>query len=113
RAEGDRRRGHPGHEDREAHAMSGNVVIGVRARIAALTAAEEAKLFARGRAADADVARSVSETIADVRARGDAALRDAASRYDRVTIQEIAVPRAAWAAAADRLDPAVRTALHR
>ena len=87
------------------------MTVAVRARLDALTGEDETKLFDRGRAADPDVVRSVSETIADVRARGDAALGDAALRYDGVSLDALEVPRAAWAAAADRLDPDVRAAL--
>jgi histidinol dehydrogenase len=85
--------------------------VAVRARIDTLSAEDETRLFDRGRAADPDVVRSVSETIADVRTRGDGALRAAALRYDGVALDALEVPRAAWAAAADRLDPDVRAAL--
>ncbi|HEX6309582.1 MAG TPA: histidinol dehydrogenase [Longimicrobiales bacterium] len=53
----------------------------------------------------------VDRIIADVRDRGDAALRDLARRFDGVELPELEVPRGAWDRALAQLDPAVRTAL--
>src|SRR3954469_10998044 len=47
----------------------------------------------------------------DVRDRGDAAVREATSRFDQVELTEIRVPEAALKEALERLDPAVRDAL--
>lgn len=79
--------------------------------ISALDPAALDRLLRRGRSGDPDVARSVADLIADVRDRGDAALRDQTRRFDDVALGEIEVPRADWTAALDELDPTVRAAL--
>jgi histidinol dehydrogenase len=53
----------------------------------------------------------VAPILADVRARGAAALRDLAERFDGVRPAHLRVPAAAIAAAVDALDPVVREAL--
>ncbi|MDU0349357.1 histidinol dehydrogenase, partial [Actinomyces sp. MRS3W] len=76
-----------------------------------LTPAELAAALPR---ADQDVSAAldaVAPTLEDVRARGAAALRDAAERFDRVRPEHLRVPAADIAAALDELDPAVREAL--
>jgi len=76
-----------------------------------LTAGELAAALPR---ADQDVAaalEAVAPTIADVRERGAAALRDAAERFDHVRPAHLRVPAAALQAALDGLDPQVREAL--
>lgn len=80
-------------------------------RLADLTAADRARLFDRGRAQDASVAEAVAEIIADVRARGDAALIDQAKRFDRVDDLVVEVPRAQWTRALEQMDAAVREGL--
>jgi histidinol dehydrogenase len=70
---------------------------------------------------DSAAAGSDSETIrtrtrdiiADVRRRGDEALRDYALRFDGVALQSLDVPRREWTRALDTLDPALRRALER
>ncbi|QHO92244.1 histidinol dehydrogenase [Actinomyces sp. 432] len=54
---------------------------------------------------------SVAPTIADVRERGAAALRDAAARFDGVRPVHLRVPAAALQEALEGLDPQVREAL--
>ena len=83
----------------------------VTARLDALSDRDEAALFDRGRATDPAVMRSVAETLEDVRARGDAALRDLARRFDGVDDLRVEVLREEWQAALDALDPDVRDAL--
>lgn len=56
-------------------------------------------------------AETVAPIIAAVRARGAAELRDLAERFDGVRPQHLRVPAATIAAAVDRLDPQVRSAL--
>ncbi|MDO4899617.1 histidinol dehydrogenase [Actinomyces sp.] len=76
-----------------------------------LSARELAAVLPR---ADQDVAaalEAVSGTIADVRDRGAAALRDAAERFDRVRPRHLLVPAAALREALERLAPEVREAL--
>lgn len=53
----------------------------------------------------------VGPVCADVRERGDAAVRDATRRFDGVELADLGVPVAALADARDRLDPAVGAAL--
>jgi histidinol dehydrogenase len=58
-----------------------------------------------------DVGAAVAAIIADVRARGDAALRDFTERFDGCRISDLAVPRSEAEGALDRLDPGLRAAL--
>lgn len=76
-----------------------------------LNASDEALLFDRGRAADPAVERAVAAIVSDVRARGDAALREMAARFDGVTLETIEVPSEAGAEAIAAIDPTVRAAL--
>lgn len=55
----------------------------------------------------------VAEIVAEVRTRGDAALRDFARRFDGVSLQTLEVPRGAVRAALERQPPALRRALER
>jgi histidinol dehydrogenase len=85
--------------------------LAVVGRLDALDAEGERRLFDRGRAADPGVARAVAEVLADVGTRGDAALFDLARRFDRVELDALEVPRAAWYDALQKLPAAVRAAL--
>ncbi len=63
---------------------------------------------------DGEVARTVAGIIADIRARGDAALLEYTNRFDRRSVPDAArleVPAAALAEACARLAPALRSAL--
>lgn len=53
----------------------------------------------------------VRALLADVRQRGDEALRELTARFDRATIDELRVPPTEVAAALDAIDPALRAAL--
>jgi histidinol dehydrogenase len=86
-------------------------MMALRTSIGALDAGDLDRLLARGRSTDPDVARSVSATIADVRARGDDALRDAVRRFDGVQHPVLEVPAAELRAAVEGLDPDFRAAL--
>ena len=60
------------------------------------------------------VAKAVDEILADVRARGDAALLDYTARFDGFTAaraRDLAIPPVAFEAAAAALEPATRAAL--
>ncbi len=70
-------------------------------------------LQSRSGDSDAAVRSATSEIIADVRTRGDAALREYAARFDGVTMDAFEVPRREWTRALDALDPALRRALER
>lgn len=68
-------------------------------------------LLVRGRAGDPDVARAVSELLAEVRTSGDAALRSQTLRFDGVALTDLEVPRSLWARSLDALDDDLRVAL--
>jgi len=73
-----------------------------------------AALLASKREATVDVADAVSSIIADVRARGDAALLELTAKFDGMpagSMAELAVPRAAIDAALEGLTPGLRDAL--
>jgi histidinol dehydrogenase len=53
----------------------------------------------------------VRAILADVRARGDVALRELTARFDGAVVDELRVPRDEVAAAIDAIDPALRAAL--
>jgi histidinol dehydrogenase len=55
----------------------------------------------------------VREILDEVRTRGDVGLRALSARFDRVDLDELRVPAETLAAAADALDPVLRTALER
>jgi histidinol dehydrogenase len=55
--------------------------------------------------------RAVREIIADVRARGDAAVRDLTERFDTCRVDDLRVPSSELAAALDGLSPDVRESL--
>ncbi len=59
----------------------------------------------------ADAVATVAPILADVRARGEAALREYGDRFDGGAPAHLRVPREAITAALDTLDPAVRDAL--
>src|SRR5262245_34895088 len=68
------------------------------------------RLLARG-GAKADVESSVRQTIAEVRARGDAALAELTRRFEGRTLESIEIPLARIEAAEKEVAPAVRKAL--
>ncbi len=70
-------------------------------------------LFARATMTDDAVRSRVTAQLAEVRRDGDAALRRFAAEFDGVDSLQIEVPRAAWDAALDRIDPALRRVLER
>jgi histidinol dehydrogenase len=67
--------------------------------------------LARPAAAGADVGPAVAAIIADVRARGDAAVREYTERFDGCRLDALAVARSEMEAALGRLDPGLRAAL--
>ena len=76
-------------------------------------AAEFKALVDARRESDPGVSADVAAIIADVRARGDAAVAALTKRFDGIDLDEIGVeiPRAEIAAAKDRVDPEVMAAL--
>ena len=94
-------------------ARAPGIELFARCRLADLDAATEERLLDRAPTDDPRLAESVSRLIQDVRVRGDAALLEMAERFDGARLERLEVPRAAWEAAADALDPSVRAALGR
>jgi histidinol dehydrogenase len=74
-------------------------------------AAREAALARPKLARDATLRATVADIIADVQARGDAALREYAARFDKATIKDLEVDATAFEAADALLDPALKTAI--
>lgn len=85
--------------------------IAIEGSVAGLAPGDETRLFARGRGHDPGVERAVAAIVADVRARGDDALRELARRVDGVELDALEVPRATLDAALASLDASVRAAL--
>jgi histidinol dehydrogenase len=90
-----------------------SVALFARGRLGELSPAALSRLLDRKPADDAAVVAAVATALADVRARGDAALREMAARFDGVRLDELEVPRRAWGEASASLDPRVRSALER
>ena len=84
-----------------------------RGRFDELTADDRRTLFDRSTSSDPQVSSAVAGIIADVRDRGDAALRDLAARFDPAIPATLEIPRARCRAALDALDPALRRAMQR
>jgi histidinol dehydrogenase len=74
------------------------------------------RLLAWEQVSDAQVEKTVRQVLADVRARGDAALVEYTNRFDRTragTLADLEFPRDRLAQALGGIDPAERTALER
>lgn len=76
-----------------------------------LSTAELLAAAPRAQAARAQALSAAADIVADVRERGEDALREQAERFDRVTGHDIRVPAAHLDEALERLDPTVRAAL--
>lgn len=82
--------------------------------LAALGAADREKLLSRSLSvADPAVSDAVRGLIEEVRQGGDAALRDQVARFDRVSVEQLEVPRAAWVDALERQPRSLVQALER
>jgi histidinol dehydrogenase len=79
----------------------------------ALGDADRRALFDRMGSSDPVIGRRTSAIVARVRDQGDRALRELARELDDVTLEQLEVPRNAWRAALDALDPTLRRALER
>ena len=76
-----------------------------------LSTAELLAAVPRAQAARAQALSAAADIVADVRERGEDALREQAERFDRATGHDIRVPAAHLDEALERLDPTVRAAL--
>lgn len=94
-------------------AGASSFTLAYRGPAAPLTDATRAVLFARATMTDEMVRSRVAAQLAEVRRDGDAALRRFAAEFDGVESLEIEVPRAVWAEALERIDPALRRVLER
>ena len=95
--------------------MSATLTVPIRytGRVRDLAPAVYQWLCERSTSSDPEVRQSVTLTIGDVRRRGDAALRELAQRYDRVSLDSLEVPRSRWMRALDALDADMRHAMER
>jgi histidinol dehydrogenase len=97
--------------------MSGAVSSGIRLRwqgpLAALAPAAVRALADRATSSDAQIRERTTAIVSRVRSEGDVALRALALELDSVTLQELEVPRTAWARALDALDAPLRAAMER
>lgn len=84
-----------------------------RGPYAALSASDRLALIQRTSAADECVRTSVAKIVADVRARGDAALLDLAARFDPATPASLEVPRSELLRALATIPADLRRALER
>lgn len=89
------------------------LTLRARGALNALDADLRRVLMARDGSTDVAIRTRVSEMIAEVRTRGDAALRDFAAQYDGVQVDVFDVPRSEWTRALEALDPLLRRALER
>ena len=77
--------------------------VGYRGAISDLPEEQRTRLLDRGAAPSRDRGPRVAEMIANVRARGDEALRAMARAFDDAEVAELEVPVEAWQAALERL----------
>lgn len=77
----------------------------------ALTMADLLAAVPRAQAARAEALQAAADIVADVRTRGEAALREQAARFDRVSDHPIRVPQAHFDEALEGMDPGVRAAI--
>ncbi|HSQ31337.1 MAG TPA: histidinol dehydrogenase [Gemmatimonadaceae bacterium] len=89
------------------------VTLRFNGRLADLLPRERTALFDRSTSSDAAIREQTAAIVRDVRLRGDAALRELASRFDRVDLDSLEVPRVRWRVALDALDPSLRRAMER
>ena len=84
-----------------------------RGAYASLSARDRVALLDRTTSADPSIAAAVRTILADVRLRGDDALRDLSLRYDRGVPARLEVPRATRRRALASLDAGLRAAMER
>ncbi|MGH7670090.1 MAG: histidinol dehydrogenase [Gemmatimonadaceae bacterium] len=78
-----------------------------------LDSATQSALLDRTTSTDPRIRETTATILADVRARGDAALREMATRFDGVTLEHLEVPRKQWKVALDGLTRELRQAMER
>jgi len=95
------------------NARGDGVDLRARGRLSELDEAAVTHLLRRDLGEEGRVGDLVRGLVGEVRARGDAALRDMARRFDGVDLDDLEVPREAWDEALAALDDGVRAALER
>ena len=93
--------------------MSAPVELRAFGALSSLDAPIRRAIVDRASTTDGTVRERTASLIAQVRERGDEALRQFARDFDRVTLTTLDVPRAAWDTALATLDPALRASLER
>lgn len=99
-------------DETSSRAVAG-VLFAFDGDVAGLRADDRRRLLDRSTSIDERIRARVSGIVADVRQRGDDALRELARELDRVELDSIEVPRAHWQRALDDLEPALRSAMER
>jgi histidinol dehydrogenase len=91
--------------------VTGNIWL--TQRIGSLTDSARAALISRCAATDDSLALTTAKLLSEVKLRGDSALSRMARDFDNVEIATFEVPRPAWRAALDSLDPGLVRAMER
>jgi histidinol dehydrogenase len=102
-----------GMRDERSSGAAAGVQFAFDGAVAGLRADDRRRLLDRSTSVDARIRDRVAGIIADVRQRGDEALRELARELDRVDLDSIEVPRVHWQRALDDLEPALRRAMER
>jgi len=89
------------------------MIVRFTGAIADLDAESRRALFDRLVDGAAEIRASVAKIVAEVRTRGDVALRDYAARFDRVALEQLEVPRVELQRALQELPAEIRAALER
>ncbi|HET9426628.1 MAG TPA: histidinol dehydrogenase [Gemmatimonadaceae bacterium] len=89
------------------------IALRFRGPFATLPADDRRALLDRSTSADRVVAAVVADIIADVRVRGDLALKELSARFDPVVPGSLEISRTVRRRALDSLDPALRGAMER
>jgi histidinol dehydrogenase len=93
--------------------MSAAISLRFQGAWSALGSRDRDALLRRSTPLGGAIASATAAIVADVRARGDVALRDLARRFDGVSLDALEVPRTAIRRALDAINPALRRAMER
>lgn len=93
--------------------MSAAVTFFYNGALRAMSATDRRALMSRAGDRAANVSERTAAIVADVRTRGDEALREMALKFDGANIQHVEVPRELWTRALDQLPAPLKAALMR
>lgn len=93
--------------------MSAAVTFFYNGALRAMSATDRRALMSRAGDRAANVSERTAAIVADVRTRGDEALREMALKFDGANIQHVEVPRELWRRALDELPAPLKAALMR